>query len=219
MPATVQKSMLPGFGLYAITDGPRADLIAAAGAALRGGAAVLQYRDKTADAARRVAEARALLDLCRRHGVPLIVNDDIELAATVGAGGVHLGEGDVSVAQARARLGAEAIIGVSCYASIERGRAAAAAGASYLAFGAFFPSPTKPHAARANIQLLHDARPLGQPLVAIGGITPGNARELIDAGADFVAAISGVFGDVDPAAAAREYTKCFSARIDSDQCG
>ena len=219
MPATVQKSTLPGFGLYAITDGPRADLAAAAAAALRGGAAMLQYRDKTADAARRVAEATALLELCRRGGVPLIVNDDIELAAAVGAHGVHLGEGDVSVAQARARLGAEAIIGVSCYASIARARAAAAAGAAYLAFGAFFPSPTKPHAARANIQLLHEARPLGLPLVAIGGITPGNARELIDAGADFVAAISGVFADADPAAAAREYAKCFPSRSDADRRG
>ncbi|HEY2395927.1 MAG TPA: thiamine phosphate synthase [Rudaea sp.] len=219
MPATVQESALPAFGLYAITDGPRADLIAAAEAALRGGAAVLQYRDKTADAGRRAGEAAALAELCRRHGVPFIVNDDLELAAASGAAGVHLGESDVSVAQARAYLGADAIIGVSCYVSIERARAATAAGASYLAFGVFFPSPTKPHAARANIELLHDARPLGLPLAAIGGITPGNARVLINAGADFVAAVSGVFGGADPAAAAHEYTKCFSTRINADQRG
>jgi thiamine-phosphate pyrophosphorylase len=219
MPATVQKSALPGFGLYAITDGPRADLIAAAEAALRGGAAVLQYRDKTTDADRRTAEATALAELCRRHGVPFIVNDDVELAAACGAAGVHLGEGDVSVAQARAYLGTDAIIGVSCYASIERARAAATAGATYLAFGAFFPSPTKPNAARANIELLHDARPLGLPLVAIGGITPGDARLLVDAGADFVAAVSGVFGGADPTLAAHEYTKCFLTRIDAGRRG
>ncbi len=219
MPATVQKSALPRFGLYAISDGPRADLIAAAAAALGGGAAALQYRDKTADAARRIAEAKALVGLCGRHGVPLIVNDDIELAAAVGAAGVHLGEDDSPVARARSRLGDEAIIVVSCYASIERAVAAAADGASYLAFGAFFPSPTKPHAVRANIELLRDARPLGLPLVAIGGITPDNARALIDAGADLVAALSGVFGAADPAAAAREYTKCFSTRIEADRGG
>jgi thiamine-phosphate pyrophosphorylase len=217
MPAIIQKSALPGFGLYAITDGPRADLIAAADAALRGGAAVLQYRDKTTDATRRLREAAALAELCRRRGVPLIVNDDVDLAAASAAAGVHLGDGDVSVAQARARLGADAIIGVSCYASIERARAAAGAGATYLAFGAFFPSPTKPHAARANIELLRDARAFGLPLVAIGGITPAHARTLIDAGADFVAAVSGVFGAADPAAAAREYTKCFSARADANR--
>jgi len=219
MPATVEHSALPRFGLYAITDGPRADLIAAAEAALRGGAAVLQYRDKTIDAARRAVEATALVELCRRRRVPLIINDDIELAAAVGAAGVHLGEGDASLAHARARLGPDAIIGVSCYASIECARAAATSGATYLAFGAFFPSPTKPHAARANIGLLHDARPLGLPLVAIGGIKPDNARALIDAGADFVAVVSGLFAAANPGVAACEYAKCFSTRINADERG
>jgi thiamine-phosphate pyrophosphorylase len=210
MPATVSKTALPGFGLYAITDGPRADLIAAAEAALRGGAAVLQYRDKTNDTVRRRSEATALLELCRRHGVPLIVNDDVELAAATGADGVHLGEQDDSIAAARAHLGAGSIVGVSCYASLERARTAAGAGADYLAFGAFFSSPTKPAALRANVELLHAAKPMGLPLVAIGGITPDNTRPLIAAGADFVAAISGVFGSGDPAEAAHRYAVLFT---------
>ncbi|HEY0180616.1 MAG TPA: thiamine phosphate synthase [Dokdonella sp.] len=196
-------------GLYAISDGPRADLLAACTAALDGGAALLQYRDKSADPARRRAEAGALRALCAARGVPLIVNDDVELAAEIGADGVHLGEHDAGVADARARLGAGAIVGVSCYASLERARRLAAAGADYLAFGAFFASPTKPHAVRATPALLAAAKPLGLPLVAIGGITPENARGLIDAGADCVAAISCVFAAADVEAAARRFARLF----------
>jgi thiamine-phosphate pyrophosphorylase len=202
--------VLPRGGLYAITDGPRDDLLRAVDGALRGGAALLQYRDKSGDAARRLAEATALVALCRSFGVPLIVNDDIELAAAVGAGGVHVGENDEGVGVARTRLGPDAIVGASCYDSLHRARELAAAGANYLAFGAFFPSPTKPHARRALPALLRDAKPLGLPLVAIGGITPDNARPLIDAGADFIAAVSGVFGDGDIAARARRYTDLFT---------
>src|SRR5690242_130867 len=130
-------------GLYAITDGPRADLLEAAHAALLGGARVVQYRDKTSDAARRLDEARALAQLCAEFQVPLIINDDVELARASDAAGVHLGEGDLGIAEARGRLDANAIIGVSCYDSLQRA-CAASAGADYLAFGAFFPSPTKP---------------------------------------------------------------------------
>lgn len=201
---------LPTRGLYAITDGPRPDLLPAVEAVLSGGAAVVQYRDKTADADRRHAEAAALLALCRRFGVPLIVNDDVELAASIGADGVHVGEHDGDIAAARRQLGADAIIGVSCYDSLDRARQLAAAGADYLAFGAFFPSPTKPQARRARPDLLRDAKPLGLPLVAIGGITPDNAQPLIDAGADFVAVISGVFAATDPSAAARRYANLFT---------
>lgn len=197
-------------GLYAITDGPRPDLLCVAEAALRGGAAVLQYRDKSTDAKRRHDEAAALLDLCRRRGVPLIINDDVELAAATAADGVHLGEHDGALAVARERLGPTALIGISCYDSLDRARAAAAAGADYLAFGAFHPSPTKPAARRATADLLVAAKPLGLPLVAIGGITPDNAPALIAAGADFVAVISGVFGVADPEAAARRYATLFS---------
>jgi len=199
----------PQRGLYAITDGPRADLLAACEAALSGGAAVLQFRDKTADPARRRSEATALVALCARFGAPLIINDDVELAAAVGAAGVHLGEHDGAIAAARARLGGHAIIGVSCYDSLLRARELAAAGADYLAFGAFFPSPTKPQARCATPELLSAARALRKPLVAIGGITPDNAAPLIAAGADLIAAISGVFAANDPEAAARRYSSFF----------
>ena len=196
-------------GLYAISDGPRADLVDACAAALAGGASVLQYRDKTTDAPRRLAETRALQALCARHRVPLIVNDDVDLALACGAAGVHLGEDDATPATARARLGARAIIGVSCYDSIERARHYAAAGADYLAFGAFFASPTKPHARVATPRLLREAKAFGLPLVAIGGITHDNARGLIDAGADAVAVISALFGARDVRAAARRFSDLF----------
>ena len=202
-------------GLYAISDGPRADLIAVCAAALDGGAAILQYRDKTRDHARRAREAHALQALCARARVPLIVNDDIELAAAVGAAGVHLGEDDAAFEPARARLGADAIIGVSCYDSLERARHLAASGADYLAFGAFHASPTKPFTRTATRQLLRDAKPLGLPLVAIGGITPDNARDLIDAGADAVAVISALFGVPDVRAAARRFSELFPATADT----
>jgi len=198
-------------GLYAISDGPRDDLLEACTAALEGGARILQYRDKTRDASRRLDEARALQSLCARFGVPLIVNDDVELAAAVGATGVHLGEDDGDLASARARLGANAIIGVSCYDSLDRARHFAAAGADYFAFGAFFPSPTKPHARRATLELLREARALGKPLVAIGGIGVDNAASLIAAGADSVAVISALFGAKDVRAAAREFASLFDA--------
>ena len=126
--------------------------------ALAGGVAIVQYRDKTNDHARRRAEASALLDACRRHDVPLIINDDVDLAAEIRAEGVHLGEDDAAIADARAKLGTGAIIGVSCYDSIDRARDCAALGADYLAFGSFFASPTKPNARRATPALLAAAR-------------------------------------------------------------
>jgi thiamine-phosphate pyrophosphorylase len=208
---TMPHPLLARRGLYAITDGPRADLLAACEAVLEGGATLLQYRDKTRDAERRLAEARALAALCARRGVPLIVNDDVELAAAVGAAGVHLGEDDADLASARERLGAAAIIGVSCYDSLERARTLAAAGADYLAFGAFHPSPTKPGARKATLSLLHEAKPLGLPLVAIGGITPENGRAIVEAGADCLAAISAVFGANDVSAAARAFAALFDS--------
>lgn len=196
-------------GLYAITDGPRGNLAALTRAALEGGAAMLQYRDKTHDATRRLREARALTGLCRQFDVPLIINDDVELAHTSGAAGVHLGEDDPGIVVARATLGAGAIIGASCYDSLQRARDAAAAGADYLAFGAFFPSTTKPGARHANPGLLRDARQFGRPMVAIGGITPDNGGALIDAGADLLAVVSGVFGAGDVRTAAQRYAELF----------
>ena len=203
-------SSFPRRGLYAITDGPRADLLEVCAAALRGGAALLQYRDKTLDHARRREEAAALQTLCTRFSAPLIINDDIDLAAEVGAAGIHLGEGDADIASTRDRLGANIMIGVSCYDSLERARELAHAGADYLAFGAFFPSPTKPNARRAAPELLQAAKPLGKPLVAIGGITTDNAPSLLGAGADFVAVVSGVFAADDVEFAAQRYSNLFT---------
>lgn len=196
-------------GLYAITDGPRNDLIEVCAAAIGGGAALLQYRDKTTDDQRRLSEATALAALCVQHGIALIVNDDVGLAAAAGADGVHLGEDDLDVGAARALLGPSAIIGVSCYDSLERARDAAAAGANYLAFGAFHPSPTKPNARKATLDLLSSAKVLGVPLVAIGGITPANGAPLIEAGANFLAAVSAIFGEADVRRAAKMFAALF----------
>jgi thiamine-phosphate pyrophosphorylase len=198
-------------GLYLITpdEADTARLLARVEAVI-GHAALLQYRNKTASRATRLAQAKALRALCAGHGVPLIANDDFALAREVGADGAHLGEDDGDIRTARDQLGASAIIGVSCYDDLARARAAAEAGASYVAFGAFFPSSTKPNARRASVDLLRDSAALGLPRVAIGGITPDNARGLVDAGADLLAVISGVFDAPDPAAAARAYRDCFA---------
>lgn len=202
---------LQGRGLYVITDGPRRDLLETVAQALAGGARLLQYRDKTTDHSRRLDEARALRALCAARDVPMIVNDDVELARAAGAAGVHLGEDDSNVAAARAVLGEGAIIGVSCYDSLERARDLASAGADYIAFGAFFPSPTKPHARRASFDLLRQSAALGVPRVAIGGITPDNGGSLIDAGADYLAVISAVFGDPDVRGAAERFAQLFTS--------
>ncbi len=198
-------------GLYAITDGPRDDLLAWVETVLDAGATLLQYRDKSNAADRRRVEAAALQKLCMRFKIPLIINDDVALAAEVGAAGVHLGEDDIDIASARAQLGATAIIGVSCYDSLQRARELAQRGASYLAFGSFFDSPTKPAARRATPDLLIAAREFSLPLVAIGGITAQNGANLIQAGADYLAVISGIFGATDSAAAVRKYVRLFAS--------
>ncbi len=169
----------------------------------------LQYRNKRADAALRREQASALLALCRATGVPLLVNDDWRLAAELGADGAHLGEDDGALVEARAALGAQAILGASCYDDGALAVRAVEAGASYVAFGSFYPSPTKPAARRARPALLREAATLGVPRVAIGGITPDNARTLVAAGADLVAVLSGVFDAPHPAGAARAYRACF----------
>ncbi|KRD31765.1 hypothetical protein ASE35_12335 [Lysobacter sp. Root916] len=210
-------SSWPRRGVYAITpdEADDARLLARVGTVLGAGAAWLQYRNKAADEVARERQARALLALCRQYQVPLIVNDDWRLAARIGADGAHLGEDDGDIAAARAALGADAILGVSCYDQGALACAAVAAGADYVAFGAFFPSPTKPNARRAAPQLLRDAADLNVPRVAIGGITPDNAPALVAAGADLLAVISGVFDAPDPAAATRAYRACFDSP-DSD---
>lgn len=197
-------------GLYLITpeDADTARLLARVGAVLRE-ASLLQYRNKAADAALRTQQAHALVELCRNAGVPMIVNDDTALAHATGADGVHLGDDDGDPASARALLGAAAIIGVSCYNDIARARAAELAGADYVAFGAFHPSPTKPLARRAGLQMLARDAGIKVPKVAIGGITPDNAGTLVDAGADLLAVISAVFDAPDPPAAARALRGAF----------
>lgn len=204
-------TVLSGGGLYAITSGSSTHLLTDVAQALAGGARVLQYRDKSEDTTRRLAEAQALLQLCRAQQVPLIINDDIALAAAIGADGVHLGERDAPVAMARAMLGPQAIIGVSCYNAFERAQQLAASGADYLAFGAFFPSPTKPHAPRAAPELLRRAATLGLPTVAIGGITPDNGGLLVEAGANYLAVITGVFGADDVTLAASRFAALYSS--------
>jgi len=163
---------------------------------------LIQYRDKSTDGQRRRYEASALRDLCSQYDAALIINDDVALACAVGADGVHLGRNDAEPALARHALGEQAIIGVSCYASLERAHWAQAQGADYVAFGSFHPSPTKPQAAQATLALLRRARAeLRLPLVAIGGILPEHVPALIAAGADLVAVISGLQqGDAEAAA-------------------
>ncbi len=201
------------FGLYAITpeaSSSPSSLVEQVALAISGGARLIQYRDKHSDGQGRYGRGAALLATCRSAGVPLIINDDLTLAADLGADGVHLGRDDPDPRLARERLGDAAIIGVSCYDDLALAEAAAEAGASYIAFGSFFPSATKPHAARADPRLLTEARRrLRIPPVAIGGITPQNGGSLIAAGARMLAVVTGVFDQPDIAAAARAYTHLF----------
>ena len=203
-------------GLYAITDPallPAERLLAACEAALRGGARLLQYRDKPATPSERRTRAASLRDLCRDHGAVLLINDDPELAAEIGAGGVHLGQSDGSLQRARRLLGPEAIIGVTCHSNPELARAAAEAGANYAAFGRFYPSHTKPGAPQADPSIL--GTPLPLPKVAIGGVTPDNAPALIAAGADAVAVIHSLFAAADIEAQARLFANLFSPKESS----
>ena len=198
-------------GLYAITPEERdtARLVAKVRECIAGGARAVQYRAKDAAPSVRREQAAALAALCRALDVPLIVNDSVELAIAVRADGVHLGreDGDVPAARSRMRGG---LIGVSCYDEPARARAAAAAGADYVAIGSVFPSSTKPGAVRAPLSLLSEAKRLSDlPVVAIGGITATNAGQAIAAGADMVAVISAVFDAPDVRAAARAIAGLF----------
>lgn len=203
-------------GLYFITPAvpegadPRAAHLAHAEAALRGGARLIQFRDKQLADTPREAIARELVALAHAHGAQCIINDDTELAARVAADGVHLGRDDPDPTAARRRLGPEAIVGVSCYNELERAETAARAGASYVAFGTMFASPTKPEAVCAGPELIRRAHAaLDLPICAIGGITPDNAHEVVAAGADMVAVIQGVSAAPDPEAAARRVARLF----------
>ena len=187
--------IFPRQGLYAITQTENRtddEIIAAVTAVLKGGAAVLQYRDKSVND--NHALARELLRLCQSYQIPFIINDDVVLAEKLGANGVHLGKQDGDVVSARQRLGAQAIIGISCYNSLDRAKTMQDQGADYVAFGRFFPSTSKPLAAPADLETLKIAKQvLTIPIVAIGGILPNNACKLLDSGADVLAVIAGVF--------------------------
>jgi thiamine-phosphate pyrophosphorylase len=201
-------------GLYAITpddtDSSRLEeRVCALLAAAATGCAALQYRNKTASPGLRLEQARRLSLLARASGVPFIVNDDIELAAAVGADGVHLGREDGDIDAARRALPGK-LLGVSCYDSLAAARAAVAAGADYVAFGSVFPSVTKPGAVRAPMRLFREARSLGVPLVAIGGITLENAASVLAAGADALAVISALFDAPDIGVRAREFAGLFA---------
>jgi thiamine-phosphate pyrophosphorylase len=199
-------------GLYAITpehaDGAR--LLTEVDAALAGGCRLVQYRDKTSTMPERVARARALRELTRRHKAKLLINDDIALAVLVDADGLHLGKDDGNLMAARAMLGAGRILGASCYADFAAAQAAEAAGVDYVAFGAVYPSPTKPNAPLAESDLFFAAKSrLTVATCAIGGITLANAPPLIAAGADLLAVITDLFSAPDITARAAAYQRLF----------
>jgi thiamine-phosphate pyrophosphorylase len=201
----------PTTGLYAITQCENKSpdtILSEVFAAIRGGAVVIQYRDKNpADA---LLLAQELVLTCHRQNVPLIINDNIELAVNAGADGVHLGKDDGDIAEARKQLGPDAIIGVSCYNSVDKAITAQAHGANYAAFGRFFPSTSKPLAAPAAIATLQQAKQaLTIPIVAIGGILPENGGQLLAAGADLLAVIGGVF-ESRPEHSAKAYQSLFT---------
>lgn len=206
----IESTAVPAPGLYAITpDGwPAERLLAAVEQALAGGAPLVQYRAKPGPDA---TVARELLESCRSHGARLIINDDVAIAARIGADGVHLGRDDADIASARKCLGPEALIGASCYNDLERARRMAEAGADYLAFGSVFASPTKPDAVHCSLDVITRAAQFGKPVAAIGGLTLANAAQAFDAGARWVAVISDLFEAEDINRRARSYQELIKA--------
>lgn len=202
----------PSRGLYGITQNTNKSvdaLLEDVCAAIRGGAVVIQYRDKNPINALFIAQE--LVKICHHYNIPLIINDDIELALLAKADGVHLGKDDGDIIKAKKRLGSGAFIGVSCYNSIERALIAQSQGASYVAFGRFFPSSSKPLAAPADLETLFNAKKqIHLPIVAIGGILPKNGGQLLAAGADLLAVIGGIF-DYSPEQSALAYQHLFDS--------
>jgi thiamine-phosphate pyrophosphorylase len=199
-------------GLYLVT--PNWDdtdrLLIVTRQALQAGAALLQYRHKDASPSLRQEQAQALLRLCREHDCPLIINDHVDLCMAIDADGVHVGGTDASVATVRAALGGAKIIGASCYGDFELARAAQANGASYVAFGGFYPSTVKKYAVTTTPDIVARAKAeLQVPVVVIGGMTAANSRPLVELGADMVAAISSVYLAESPQEAAREFVALF----------
>jgi len=202
-------------GLYVITDThliPRDRFVQTVEAAVRGGATMVQLREKTAPRQEIVRLGRELLEVTRRYGALLIINDHPTVAQEIGADGTHVGREDPPVAEARALLGPQAIIGASCYGEVARAMAAEQEGADYVAFGTPFPSPTKAKRTDMSLDIFREAKQrVKTPVFAIGGITIANARQVIDAGADGIAVVSGVFAAVDVEAAARALAQLFTA--------
>ncbi len=199
-------------GLYAVTP-DIADTMCLSKmvkSAILGGANVVQYRNKMADKALQLTQASALLNICREHAIPLIINDDVVLAKTIDADGVHLGATDGEIAHARKLLGADKIIGASCYGELALADNAVQQGASYVAFGACFASSTKPNAPVASHKLFQETQYLNVPLVAIGGITLENASQLITAGANAIAVINALFNGYDIEHTAEQFKQLFN---------
>jgi len=205
------RAALPAPGVYAITPDDRSAeaVLARVDVLLEHGLRLLQLRRKYDDTTAREALGVALLLRCRAAGVPLIVNDDVDLAERLGADGVHLGKDDGDIAAARTRLGTGATIGASCYDDPGRAEAARRAGADYVAFGAFFPSRSKPNTRQATTELLRGMPAHGLPTVAIGGITPHNAAPLVKSGARWLAVISALWDAPDPVAAMSAFNTLF----------
>lgn len=201
-------------GLYAITDSVLMpednELLSRIEAALRGGTRIVQYRDKSDDSTKRLHQARALVDLCQQFHVPLVINDDAHLAKTSGAAGVHLGQSDGLISEARALLGDGAIIGTTCHANLEYAITAQQAGADYIAYGAFYASKTKPNATPAPLSLLGESKAqITLPTVAIGGITVDNAAQTLTAGADMLAVVHALLAADDIEQQARRFSQLF----------
>lgn len=205
------RTVFPNRGLYLITpdaaDSER--FLARVLPVLSDKIAMLQYRNKLASASEMREQAQVLLERCRKLGIILIINDDFILAHELGADGVHLGEHDGDIALARQRMGPNAIIGMSCYNSLDLAKKAAMEGADYIAFGAVYPSATKPFARHASLELFSQAAPLDLPMIAIGGITPDNATQTLSAGAHFLAVIGAVFDAADPVLAIENFISRF----------
>lgn len=199
-------------GLYAITpDEADTDLLVAkVEAALQGGISILQYRNKQANHKLQTQQARAILPLCRQYQVPLIINDSVKLCLTLDADGVHIGADDGNIAEVRTRIGADKMLGASCYNRFDLALSAQQAGATYVAFGACFASSTKPHAPVADLDLFKQAKAqLHIPAVAIGGITLPNAPSVIQAGADSIAVINAIFNADDVKLTTQQFAHLF----------
>ena len=205
------STVFPKGGLYLITpdDSDSERFLERVLAVLNPGIAVLQYRNKLANADQKHEQAKVLFQYCRNLGIAFIINDDIELAHELGADGVHLGEHDTDLKTARHLLGPNTIIGVSCYNSLTLAEKTASDGANYIAFGAVYSSATKPDARNAGLELFSQAKLLNLPMVAIGGITPDNAAQTLAAGADFIAVIGAVFDAADPASEVKSFISRF----------